>query len=72
MALSGTGGAIDYYYKSFGHYPSTGEILSNGSDALVYIKKKYFLRADNLKGETQDRLGFIVELNYDEKDLSLF
>ena len=72
MALSGTGGTINYYYKTFGHYPSTGEILSNGSDALVYIKKKYFLRADSLKGETEDRLGFLVELNYDEKNLSHF
>jgi hypothetical protein len=72
MALSGTGSTIAYYYKVFGHYPSTGEILSNGSDALVHIKKKYFLRADNLKGETEDRLGFIVELNYDRKNLSQF
>lgn len=72
MALSGTAGTINYYYKIFGHYPNVGEILSNGSDALVYIKKKYFLRADSLKGETEDRLGFIVELNYDKKNLSQF
>lgn len=72
LALAGTGLTLEYYYKTFGHYPSTGEILSNGSDALVYIKKKYFFRANKLKGETQDRLGFVVEVNYDEKDLSLF
>lgn len=55
---------LTYYIRVFGHYPSIGETLNNGTKVLVVIKEKYFFQADESKGETEDSLGFVVQFDY--------
>ena len=68
--IAGIGFVIGNYYRAFNHYPSAGEVLGTGGNSMIYIQRKYFIKSIDPKKE--DRLGFIIEINLDKKDLEVF